>query len=485
MRESLVGFALVVTLAATAFSSGIGQAGEDPEAVTCTALPPIPDEFIVLGNMSGEVWCFPVVSGSIAPGECIHRFVQAAVGGLAILDCDSDNDLDIVAMVLPIDSTGELIGDTDLYSFENIDSAFIISPLPESLPPSGGFGFAMSDIVAQNFSGDSRYDLLVSINGTPGTRLYLFEHDSASGAFAQVFLGQTSWANHAWTLDAGDAQSDSCQDFVIFDYPSSSDFSDEVYLYSGDCARGFTPSFACSTIHSCNDIAVADFNGDSCADLVIGVDDDGNPGGVWLYLGDNSGSFTLASTTAVFDLDTLHNSGSDHYTGGGHLDACDVDRDGNMDVIAFVYGTDGRPFEPTLWLVYGNGDGTFDPPALIDKAIGDTAIPLAIAVPVDLPTTSVRADGQARVPEALFLLQNHPNPTSSIAVIEYALPKECHTTLKLYDVTGRELTTIVDEREKPGLKRAKVDTRNMVSGVYFYRLQTSDHCLTRKMMVLR
>lgn len=339
------------------------------------------DPFIAAGNLSGEVWLFPIIGGTIHSGSLVHTFESAMASGLAIMDHGNDYDLDVVALVQPTDMGGSPTGVSDVYLIENRGTLFEVTLIPDTIPNSGGFWFPMSDICAEDFLKDGHDDFAVSITGDYNTISHLFVYDPASGTFQESFLDDTRWASHAWLMDAGDVHKDSYADFITFDYPSTGDFADEVYLYSGDGMGGFIASFACSTIHSVNDIAVGDYDNDGCPDFAAGVDDDGNPGAVWLYLGNNTGLFQLTSETPVFDLDPVHNSGQDR-TGTGHMDAFDVDQDGNMDIIAFVYGADHAPFSPTLWLIRGNGDGTFQNPTRIHDDIGDLSIPLAVSTPL-------------------------------------------------------------------------------------------------------
>ena len=347
-------------------------------------VPPSSVENFLIGGRGAEVWYFPITGGTVDPGSVIYEFGDAIVAASAIADHDNDLDHDFVVMAQPVDWQGIPTGETDLYLFENTGSTFDVSQIEGSLPMSGGFWFNLSDITAEDFCTDDHHDFVVSIAGEHSTKLYLFEYDPAGRTFVQTFIDDATWAGHAARMDAGDAEKDNHQDFLIFDHPSKGNFRGDIYLYRGDGDGSFSSSFACQTPHSVNDIAVADFNNDNYLDLLVGLDDDGDPGGVWLYVGDNSGTFTLTSPTPAFDLDPQHNSGNDHHAGGGSMDACDVDHDGDPDIVALVRGTDSPPFNPTLWLIKSTGNGTFEPPALIQTGIGVTGDLLSISAPLRL-----------------------------------------------------------------------------------------------------
>jgi photosystem II stability/assembly factor-like uncharacterized protein len=89
------------------------------------------------------------------------------------------------------------------------------------------------------------------------------------------------------------------------------------------------------------------------------------------------------------------------------------------------------------------------------------------------------------------LIQNHPNPFSKLTAISYELRAPSHTTLKIYDLSGRLVETLVNEHQKPGLHQLPITSNQLPgSGVYFYRLQTrigqgSDFISTKKLILLR
>lgn len=94
-----------------------------------------------------------------------------------------------------------------------------------------------------------------------------------------------------------------------------------------------------------------------------------------------------------------------------------------------------------------------------------------------------------RIPSLrIKLYQNQPNPFASAlggTVIGYSLPKSSPITLKIYDLTGRLVKTLVDKRHDPGVYQIQWDGKDQISGIYFYRLSTDDNTLTKKMILLR
>jgi hypothetical protein len=96
-------------------------------------------------------------------------------------------------------------------------------------------------------------------------------------------------------------------------------------------------------------------------------------------------------------------------------------------------------------------------------------------------------------PSTYELLQNYPNPFNPTTTIEYQLPgtgSRYNVTLKIYDVIGREVLTLVNEQQEPGYYQKAFNASRYASGVYFYRLVASDeqnnrHVFQKKMMMVK
>jgi endoglucanase len=87
--------------------------------------------------------------------------------------------------------------------------------------------------------------------------------------------------------------------------------------------------------------------------------------------------------------------------------------------------------------------------------------------------SDVFVDARSNVPEKYNLSQNYPNPFNPTTNIEYALAKESQVTLKIYDVVGREIATLVDEVKPAGNYKLTFDATRFSAGVYFARLRAT------------
>jgi photosystem II stability/assembly factor-like uncharacterized protein len=89
------------------------------------------------------------------------------------------------------------------------------------------------------------------------------------------------------------------------------------------------------------------------------------------------------------------------------------------------------------------------------------------------------------IPSAYSLSQNYPNPFNPSTVVRFQLSVVGLTTLKVFDMMGREVQTLVNERLQPGTYETKFDGSQLTSGVYFYKIISGDYVETKKMLLLK
>jgi len=90
-----------------------------------------------------------------------------------------------------------------------------------------------------------------------------------------------------------------------------------------------------------------------------------------------------------------------------------------------------------------------------------------------------------QVPEKFNLSQNYPNPFNPSTTIQYSLSSSQFVTLKVYDVLGNEISTLIDEHKQAGFYEVSFNASSLPSGSYFYRLQIGNYSETKKMLLLR
>ena len=96
----------------------------------------------------------------------------------------------------------------------------------------------------------------------------------------------------------------------------------------------------------------------------------------------------------------------------------------------------------------------------------------------------VRETGGA-LPKEFALNQNYPNPFNPVTVIRYALPVNSDVSLRVFDLLGREVAHLVNERQTAGNYEVTFDAGGIASGIYFYSLTAGGNSAVRKMMILK
>ena len=101
------------------------------------------------------------------------------------------------------------------------------------------------------------------------------------------------------------------------------------------------------------------------------------------------------------------------------------------------------------------------------------------------PLTSVERDRLISVPEGFHLFQNYPNPFNPTTTIRFSLPQREYVTLKVFDVLGREMATLVDGKLEAGEHSVAFNATGLTSGVYFYQIRASSFSQTQKAVLLQ
>jgi hypothetical protein len=98
-------------------------------------------------------------------------------------------------------------------------------------------------------------------------------------------------------------------------------------------------------------------------------------------------------------------------------------------------------------------------------------------------TVTLIGDGQ--LPKEFALSQNYPNPFNPSTTIKYDLSVDTRVSLKVFNIIGQEVVTLVNGEQKAGYKSIQWNAANVASGVYFYRLQAGDFVAIKKLLLLK
>jgi hypothetical protein len=198
--------------------------------------------------------------------------------------------------------------------------------------------------------------------------------------------------------------------------------------------------------------AAGDVNHDGFSDVIVGAYQNGagalNAGRAYLYFGGTS------MDNAVDVIFTGEASGD--FFGISVSSAGDVNHDGFSDVIVGAAGNSAVGFQMGRAYVYAG------------RAIG----------------TGVE-DKEDERPGRYHLFQNYPNPFNPTTSISFLLPQREHVTLKVFDLLGKEVATLVEGDLDPGEHSVVFDGNGLSSGVYLYHLKAGAFIEQKKLVLLR
>ena len=134
------------------------------------------------------------------------------------------------------------------------------------------------------------------------------------------------------------------------------------------------------------------------------------------------------------------------------------------DSIVLCVGESGTIYRYTKW-VYSEqpDDSTYEPPDSSDE-----------------PPDSIN-----QIPTEYKMGQNYPNPFNANTTIDYQILNAGFITLKIYDLLGAEVSTLINEEKPAGYYSVNFDLTSIASGIYLYRLQAGSFVETKKMILLK
>jgi hypothetical protein len=108
----------------------------------------------------------------------------------------------------------------------------------------------------------------------------------------------------------------------------------------------------------------------------------------------------------------------------------------------------------------------------------------SVVLPPIPPIVSVD-DELASQPENYNLYQNYPNPFNPSTTIRYSITAPDLVRIKIYDILGREVKTLINEQKQAGTYEVQFDASGLASGIYLYRIESGKFIQTKKMILLK
>ncbi|UCC78387.1 MAG: T9SS type A sorting domain-containing protein, partial [Candidatus Zixiibacteriota bacterium] len=144
---------------------------------------------------------------------------------------------------------------------------------------------------------------------------------------------------------------------------------------------------------------------------------------------------------------------------------------------AVNYGAGAEP--SSVFAVDLDGDGDNDL-AVANAGSDDISILINLSI-----TTGIDNSPETSLPESFSISQNYPNPFNATTAIRYDLPEPSHVIIEIFDLLGRKVQTLVDQRQPAGHHQVTWNAKDKSSGIYFYKLKAGDYTEIRSMLLLK
>jgi hypothetical protein len=390
----------------------------------------------------GEVWVYKG-NGTVYPGWP-KAIGHVPASSAAVGDLTGDGIPEIVAESY-----------TALYAWEANG---------DTLP---GFPFFMPNGAVNSYSSP----VLADLDGDGFKEIVFGTHILGGGGIVFVLKRDGSQLS-GWPLSTGQwiygppavgyIDADTLLDIAVGDQVLSGVPADYLYAWNrnGIALQGF-PIGPLNAIN--NQVALGDLDNDNQMELMI---DDNTTLGIYLaYNHDGTAlsgwPITLTGTT-FFNMPCLTDVNHD-----GILDIVGAAKEGSTSPFTNVYlwntgiSYNGNKMTIPVWQYNNQHDGVYGRPAIVDVNRSD------------------------EVTTGFHLLQNYPNPFNPSTTITFSLEENGHTSLRVFDLLGREVTTLVNEVKPAGTYEVRWDATRFGTGVYYYRLSVSGITTTKKMLMMK
>jgi hypothetical protein len=218
----------------------------------------------------------------------------------------------------------------------------------------------------------------------------------------------------------------------------------------------------------------------------------------WSALSDT----TFTAITAMHLLGSVVYAGNSHgiikstnnglnwsYSSSGHPPNGTISKILSSNGVLFSAGSYGVYYSVNSgasWAAYNQG---FPSPSPVnDITIKDNFIYAAVSNKsiwkCSLATVGIQTTSN-EIPESFYLSQNYPNPFNPMTKIKFDIPSSLSTKITVYDILGKEVKTLVNDKLNPGTYEVDFDGSNLPSGVYFYKLETEAFTETKKMILIK
>ena len=153
---------------------------------------------------------------------------------------------------------------------------------------------------------------------------------------------------------------------------------------------------------------------------------------------------------------------------------------GEQTTIKYLLADDGLIYRQEYWTEKFGKLSSQDFGGILDDLQGCVINGVAYG---DTSFTIVSVDDELETLNNFHLAQNYPNPFNPTTTIKYTIPERSFVTIKVYDVLGNEISTLVNEEKLTGNYEVEFNASSLTSGPYFYQLKTENYIETKKMIL--
>jgi hypothetical protein len=440
------------------YSSAVGDLNYDGKpdlAVACWDSTNIADGHLIIlfGNGDGSF----TFSDSYLTGKSARTIV--------IKDFDADNDSDIAVVNDRSHNILVFINEGNGLFQDGVD--YPVDLNPQTLATGDFNSDNIPDLVCTNYNGNNFSVLLGNGNGTFQSRMdfpttegprEIIARDINGDQIEDVIILNSKYENSinkisvhngngdgtfnspqvidvpgtfAWNMKGGDFDKNGSFDLIVTDIETN-----KLILFSGNADGTFESGIIIGKIPGPRGVEVSDINNDNNPDIAVtsSVNND-----VFLFYGDGAGNFTSAEPAYGCE-------------GAWNIYSADLNGDTKQDFVV----TTGIGGENNISLLFNN------------TIIND-----------------VKTHIPSEVPQEYSLQQNYPNPFNPSTTIEYSIPIDGNVTLKIYNVLGEAVYTLVNGYKQAGNYIVDFNAGRLSSGIYYYRLSADSYSSVKKMILLK
>jgi len=321
-----------------------------------------------------------------------------------------------------------------------------------------------------DYNNDGWLDLFVANSGPN----FLYKNNR-NGTFTKITTGSiVTDANNSFGCNWGDYDNDGDLDLFV-----ANNYNQKNSLYKNNGGDNFikiTTDIVVNEISSSVGASWGDYSNDGKLDLFVV----------------NQGYGTSAQNDFLYKNISAHPFYIIIKLFGGGIGTRIKIRIGNYVAIREVSGGNSCSSQDMPWVHFGLGFLGDNPLATIDSLIvdwhdGHREVLTNVSINQVLEFHGIISVQQisSEVPSKYSLHQNYPNPFNPSTTIDYTLVKNSYVKLIIYDLSGKEVSLLVNEVQSHGIYRVEFDASKLSSGVYFYKLEAEEFTDTKKMILVK